>query len=137
MGVTAASNTCHQEAPRLPPAVLGVQELRGSDLPPPLGPSGAGSMQPSRAQGGSSISLVQWDKVLPHRPSTSSLRGMNLPMTHKGRNVNTALPTLDFFKSPNSLSVYQIHYKLLEDRKSGFLIYFLTEGTQNPFIEFL
>lgn len=35
-----------------------------------------------------------------------------------------------FFNSPDCLSVQQIHYKLLEDKKFVFLAYFLIEGTQ-------
>ena len=41
------------------------------------------------------------------------------------------LPILGFFfNSPDCLSVQQIHYKLLEDKKFVFLAYFLIEGTQ-------
>lgn len=50
--------------------------------------------------------------------------------THRQKRQHCAAHT-GLFKAPNSLSVYQICYKLLEDRKFGFLIYFLTEGTQN------
>lgn len=54
-------------------------------------------------------------------------------MTHKAE-----MSTLGFLNLQTAcLSVYQIHYKVLEDRKFGFLMYFLTERTQKLFIVIL
>ena len=115
--------------PSLSPATLGCRSARAL----PSHSSGAFRCRPA--------TNPAW-----HRASVQSTlspgtkHGLTTPQPHPSMNELTydtqrkkwqhCAAHTGFFNSPDSLSVQQIHYKLLEDRKFGFLIYFLTEGIQ-------